>query len=58
MGLYLGSNKKHKLTMNNMRVRLNIISSSSIVNGILLKSSDGYTLKDSNNRYLTVKEEE
>lgn len=58
MGLYLGSNKKHKLTMNNMRVRLNIIFSSPIVNGILLKSSDGYTLKDSNNRYLTVKEEE
>lgn len=56
MGLYLGSNKKHKLTMNNMRVRLNIVTSVAKIIGTTLKSSDNLILKDSTGAYLTAKE--
>lgn len=56
MGLYLGSNKKI-LRINNERRRINLYSSSAI-NGTMLKSSDGYILKDSNGLYLTTKESE
>lgn len=59
MGLYLGSSAKVKINSINGVLRLNIptISSSPIVNGVMLKSSDNYILKDLNGIYLTVKED-
>lgn len=59
MALYLGSDKV-KLTLDNIIYHLNLFTSSSqpIFNGIILKSSDEYILKDSNGIYLTAKEAE
>lgn len=56
MGLYLGNSTKLKVTANGSLVRLNVPLSSSL-NGIVLKSSDNYILKSSNERILTAKED-
>jgi hypothetical protein len=56
MALYLGS-KKLKITLDNIKYNLNIFSTTPIVNGVLLLSSDNYILKDSNGLYLTAKED-
>jgi len=55
MAIYLGSSKK-KLCIGSKK--LNTPYSAPVVNGILLKSSDGYILKDKNNLYLIPKESE
>lgn len=57
MGLYIGSTKI-KITLDNIKYFLNLYSSAPIVNNVLLLSSDNYILKDSNNLYLTAKENE
>lgn len=58
MGLYLGSSEKLKLFLNNKTYRLNIPSSVPNTNGIKLLSKEGHMIKDSNDIYLTVKEDE
>ena len=57
MGLYLGSSGKRKLIWNSIVYRLNYYSKNLILNGVLLKSSDNYILKDKNGVYLTAKKE-
>ena len=59
MALYLGSSEKLKINLSGVIYYLNLFTSSStpIVNGIMLKSSDGYVLKGSNGLYLTTQEE-
>ena len=56
MGLYLGS-EKVKVILNGVLYNLNIYSSIPIMNGIMLLSSDGYILQDSDGAYLTAKED-
>lgn len=57
MGLYFG-NKKVSIYSDTGKMNLQLYSSVPIVNGILLKSSDDFALKDFNNLYLTAKEGE
>lgn len=58
MALYLGSDKI-KININGIVYNLNLFSSSNpIVNGVILLSSDDYILKDSNNLFVTAKEDE
>ena len=57
MALYLGSDKV-KLNLNNITYYLNLFSESPIANGVILLSSEGYILKDSNGLYLVSKESE
>jgi hypothetical protein len=57
MALYLGRDKV-KINLNGVVYCLNLFSATPITNGILLLSSDGYILKDSNGLYLTSKESE
>lgn len=54
MGLYLGSSKKLKINLNNVKYYLNFYSSSFITNGSVLLSKEGYVLKDCNGLYLTT----
>lgn len=56
MALYLGGHKL-KVNFNNMVHKLNVYSVITILNGIQLKSSDDYILKDTNGVYLTAKKE-
>ena len=58
MALYLGKGEKLIINVNNGVYCLNIFSPRPVVNGVLLKSSDDYILKDSKGLYLTVKENE
>lgn len=58
MALYLGNGEKLKITINNVKYYLNLISKIPITNGVRLLTSNGYILKDSNGLYLTAKEEE
>lgn len=58
MALYLGNGEKLKITINNIKYYLNLISKIPITNGVRLLTSNGYILKDSNGLYLTTKEEE
>lgn len=59
MGLYLGSgNQSLKIYLNGVAYKLNLYSSVPMTNGVVLLSSDNYVLKDVNNQYLTVTEEE
>lgn len=51
MALYLGDNKV-KINLNGIMCSLNLFSSSLILNGVLLLSSDDYILQDSNGIYL------
>ena len=55
MGLYLGSNEKLKIHFNNKKYGILLFSEIPIVNGVLLKSADGFILKDANGLYLTAK---
>lgn len=57
MALYLGGNKI-KINLNGIVYSLNLFSSNPILNGVLLLSSEGYILRDSNGLYLTTKESE
>ena len=61
MALYLGSSKELKIKLSNgSSFRLNIptLTSSPIVSGARLLSSDNYILKDSNGLYLLAKDGE
>lgn len=53
MVLHFGSDKV-KINIGNVTYRLNMFST--ITNGVKLLSSEGYTLKDSDCRYLTYKD--
>lgn len=57
MALYLGSNKQ-KVSLGSAAAHANFYTTTRIVNGIALLSSEGYILKDSNGLYLTTKESE
>lgn len=57
MALYIGTNKV-KVNMNDVKYRLNLYSTTPIINGVKLLSSDNYVLKDKNGKYLTAKEGE
>ena len=57
MAIYL-NNSKVKICLGNTKSKLNLYSSVPIVNGIILKSYDGYMLKDSKGLYITTKESE
>ena len=56
MALYLG-NEKVIINLGGAMYHLNLYSETPIVNGILIKSSDDYILKDSSGLYLTIKED-
>lgn len=53
MALYLGS-EKVQINLNGIIYHLNLYTTTLILNGISLISSDDYILKDSNGLYLTV----
>lgn len=55
MAIYIGGTKC-KLRINGVACNLNIPTSIPITNGIRLLSSDGFTLKDANNLYMTATE--
>ena len=60
MALYLGNSTKLKINSSKngiLRLNIPIVSSSPIVNGVMLKSFDNYILKDLNGLYLTIKED-
>ena len=57
MGLYLGSGEKLKLNIGNTVCNLIIPATTSMLNDIILLSSDNYILKDSNGVYLTIRED-
>lgn len=57
MALYLGKDAV-KINLNGIVYSLNLFSSNLILNGVLLLSSEGYILRDSNGLYLTTKESE
>ena len=54
MALYFGS-EKQRANIGGLLYRLEFYSTS-ILNGLQLRSSEGYILKDSNGLYLTTKE--
>lgn len=58
MALYIGSEKVQITTINNSKLRLNLVPHIITSNVCRLLSSDGYILKDSQGLYLTVKEDE
>lgn len=58
MSLYIGSEKVQITTINNSKLRLNLVPYIITSNVCKLLSSDGYILKDSQGLYLTVKEDE
>ena len=58
MALYLGSSEKLKVNVGGVRFSFKIFSTTPMLNGIPLLSSEGYILKDSNGLYLTSKESE
>ena len=55
MALYLGT-QKVKLTMHNAVRRIHLLTTKPTIIGILLRSSDGYILKDSAGVRLIAKE--
>ena len=54
MALYLGKEQKRRLRIGSTFMR---ILDNTLLEGVILKSSDNYILKDSNGLYLTVKED-
>jgi hypothetical protein len=57
MGLYLGGGEKLKLNIGNTIYNLIIPATTSMLNDIILLSSDNYILKDFNGVYLTTRED-
>ena len=57
MGLFIGGTK-YKLIVGGNVCNLDVYTPTPITNGIRLLSSDDFILKDINNLYLTVKEDE
>ena len=57
MALYLGSNKNLKVIIDGVLFSAKMGFPQQQISDIMLLSSDGYILKDSNYLYLTVKEE-
>ena len=60
MGIYLGKSNKLKISASKtgiLRVHVPGVPQSPTVNGVMLKSSDNYILKDINGLYLTAKED-
>jgi hypothetical protein len=57
MALYLGNSSKLKLNLNKITYNIDLFTTTLILNGIRLLSSDNYILKDSNGLYLTTKED-
>ena len=55
MGLYLGGGEKLKLNIGNIVCNLIIPATITMLNDIILLSSDNYILKDSNGVYLITK---
>lgn len=60
MALYLGNSEELKIYINGVRYKMNLYSElmKPVVEGIMLLSSEGYILKDTNGLYLTAKESE
>lgn len=56
MGLYLGSSKKQKISINGTKCHFNIISLEPTNNNVGLISSDNYILMDLNGLYIVPKE--
>ena len=56
MALYLGSDKKLKITIDDKQYSLRFFSTTPITNGVRLLTSEGEILKDSNGLYITAKE--
>lgn len=56
MALYLGD-KMIKVNINGVAYKFNLFSTTPILNGIRLLSSENYILKDANGIYLTAKED-
>ena len=57
MALYLNGESK-QIFLNGIAYYLNIGCIPKPIEGILIKSSDGYIITDSNGEYLTLKESE
>ena len=57
MALYSG-NEKVSVILGNTKMNLQFYTSILVTNGVMLKSSDNFILKDSNGLYITVKEDE
>lgn len=58
MALYLGNKGKQKINLNGNAYYLNLFSSTLMLNGIRLLTSDDYLLRDCNGLYLTAKDGE
>lgn len=56
MALYLGSSKI-KINLDNIKCCLKLYSTTPIISGVKLLSSNNMILKDKNGLYLTVKED-
>jgi hypothetical protein len=58
MGIHIGSSEKLKISASKSGIfRLNIPSLAPVVNGVMLRTTDNYILKDSNGMYITAKED-
>lgn len=56
MALYLGNSERQKVILDGNTFYLNLYSTTPIINGIRLLSSDNYILKGSNELYLIPKD--
>lgn len=56
MALYLG-NDEVKICLDGILYKLNLHSTTPIINGVLLLSADGYILKDLNGLFITAEKE-
>ena len=56
MALYLGSGVKLKINLGNITYCLNVFSALSVIEDIILSSSDNYILQDLNGLFLIPKE--
>ena len=56
MALYLGSGEKLKINLGNNTYCLNVFSALSVIEDIILSSSDNYILQDLNGLFLIPKE--
>lgn len=54
MALYLGNSEKLQVILHGVVYNLNIQSAFNIIKNIILKSSEGYILKDANKYILTT----